>query len=82
MTPIEKLKLATSFCSEFSELEMLAVIGIKKATGNGECFLLINNDPIASWEISKEEIEEVQKTAHCQEIPKPNLNINSNFSNN
>ena len=81
MTAIEKLKLATSFCAEFPELEMLAVIGIKKTTGNGEAFLLVQNEPIASWELSKEEIEEVQATAHCQEIPKPNLN-NRNFSNN
>lgn len=80
MTAIEKLKLATSFCAEFPELEMLAVIGIKKSTGNGEAFLLVQNEPIASWEISKEEIEEVQKTAHCQEIPNPN--ITRNFSNN
>jgi len=80
MTPIEKLKLATSFCAEFPELEMLTIVGIKKSTGNGEAFLLVQKEPIASWEISKEEIEEVQKTAHCQEIPNPNLN--RNFSNN
>jgi hypothetical protein len=79
MTALEKLKLATSFCGEFPELKLVAVIGIKKSTGNGTAFLLADNEPITEWEISKEEIEEVQATAHCQEIPNPN---NRNFSNN
>ena len=85
MTAIEKLKLATSFCNEFQELNLLAVIGIKKNTGCGTAFLLADNEPIAEWEISKEEIAEVQASAYCQEIPNPNIRPSSDrnpFSNN